>query len=66
MDALASRSADDEVALRVGIVSSMPVGLVVGRGIVGVPTLGEAERERLITLVGPAVQSVLVPGPRAF
>ncbi|MFD4239967.1 TetR family transcriptional regulator [Streptomyces sp. NPDC058542] len=65
VDALASRSPDDDVALRVGIVSSMLVGLVVGRGVVGVPTLSEAERERLITLVGPAVQSVLIPVPRA-
>ncbi|MFI7292152.1 TetR family transcriptional regulator [Streptomyces anulatus] len=64
VDALASRSPDGDVTLRVGIVSSMLVGLVVGRGVVGVPTLSEVERERLITLVGPAVQSVLVPSPR--
>ncbi|MFF1926304.1 TetR family transcriptional regulator [Streptomyces sp. NPDC058221] len=61
VDALASRSADDDLALRVGVVSSMLVGLVVGRGVVGVPTLTGAEREQLIALVGPAVQSVLVP-----
>ncbi|ROQ69086.1 hypothetical protein EDD93_3581 [Streptomyces sp. 840.1] len=47
--------------LRAGIVSSMLVGLVVGRGVVGVPVLTGAEREQLIKLVGPAVQSVLVP-----
>ncbi|MEU8789679.1 TetR family transcriptional regulator [Streptomyces sp. NPDC048643] len=62
--AVASRGADgDDVMLRAGIVSSMLVGLVVGRGVVGVPTLAEAEREKLIMLVGPAVQSVLVPMP---
>lgn len=66
--AVASRDADADVAdgdamLRAGIVSSMLVGLVVGRGVVGVPTLVEAEREKLIMLVGPAVQSVLVPMP---
>ncbi|MFJ8799309.1 TetR family transcriptional regulator [Streptomyces sp. NPDC102487] len=54
---------DGDAMLRAGIVSSMLVGLVVGRGVVGVPTLAEAEREKLIMLVGPAVQSVLVPTP---
>ncbi|MFD8686558.1 TetR family transcriptional regulator [Streptomyces sp. NPDC059651] len=63
VDALASRSADADLTLRVGVVSSMLVGLVVGRGVVGVPTLTGAEREQLIALVGPAVQSVLVPTP---
>ncbi|WP_306322814.1 MULTISPECIES: TetR/AcrR family transcriptional regulator [unclassified Streptomyces] len=60
--AVASRDADTHDAmLRAGVVSSMLVGLVVGRGVVGVPTLVGAEREKLIMLVGPAVQSVLVP-----
>ncbi|MEV0844349.1 TetR family transcriptional regulator [Streptomyces sp. NPDC049954] len=62
VDAIASRAVD-EATLRAGIVSSMLVGLMVGRGVVGVPTLTGAERETLITLVGPAVQSVLVPPP---
>ncbi|MFD3563766.1 TetR family transcriptional regulator [Streptomyces sp. NPDC058686] len=64
--AVTSRDADadaDDAMLRAGIVSSMLVGLVVGRGVVGVPTLAKAEREKLIMLVGPAVQSVLVPTP---
>lgn len=65
VDALAARAVQDDVMLRVGIVSSMLVGLVVGRGVVGVPTLTGAERERLIMLVGPAVQSVLLPTPQA-
>ncbi|MET7744292.1 TetR family transcriptional regulator [Streptomyces sp. NPDC005385] len=51
----------DDALLRAGIVSSMLVGLVVGRGVVGVPTLTGVEREKLIKLVGPAVQSVLAP-----
>ncbi|MFJ8748763.1 TetR family transcriptional regulator [Streptomyces sp. NPDC102441] len=63
VDAITQRDVDDAM-LRAGIVSSMLVGLVVGRGVVGVPALTEAERERLIELVGPAVQSVLVPAPR--
>jgi AcrR family transcriptional regulator len=60
VDAVVSRDVDNP-ALRAGIVSSMLVGLVVGRGVVGVATLTEAERETLIALVGPAVQKVLVP-----
>ncbi|MFJ6852672.1 TetR family transcriptional regulator [Streptomyces sp. NPDC091271] len=64
VDAIASRAVDG-ATLRAGIVSSMLVGLMVGRGIVGVPTLTEAERETLVALIGPAVQSVLVPTPPA-
>ncbi|MFB7031965.1 MULTISPECIES: TetR family transcriptional regulator [unclassified Streptomyces] len=64
VDAVASRAVDN-ATLRAGIVSSMLVGLVVGRGIVGVPTLTEAERETLIALAGPAVQCVLAPAPPA-
>ncbi|MCX4831449.1 TetR family transcriptional regulator [Streptomyces sp. NBC_01016] len=64
VDAITSRDIDD-ATLRAGIVSSMLVGLVVGRRVVGVPTLTGAERGKLIMLVGPAVQSVLVPAPPA-
>ncbi|GAA3290019.1 hypothetical protein GCM10020295_03290 [Streptomyces cinereospinus] len=62
VDGIASRAVDN-ATLRAGIVSSMLVGLVVGRGIVGVPMLAEADRETLVALAGPAVQSVLVPTP---
>ncbi|RII20534.1 DNA-binding transcriptional repressor AcrR [Streptomyces sp. YIM 130001] len=64
VDNIASRAVDD-ASLRAGIVSSMLVGLVVGRGIVGVPTLTGTDRDTLIALVGPAVQSVLVPAATA-
>ncbi|MFD4256889.1 TetR family transcriptional regulator [Streptomyces sp. NPDC058534] len=64
VDNIASRAVDNPT-LRAGIVSSMLVGLIVGRGIVGVATLAEAERETLIALIGPAVQRVLVPMPTA-
>lgn len=60
VEAVASRDVTD-ATLRAGIVSSMLVGLVVGRGVVAVPTLTEADRETLVTLAGPAVQAVLVP-----
>lgn len=65
--AVASRVVvDDDVTLRVEIVSSMLIGIVVGRGVVGVPTLTAADRDTLIGLVGPAVQSVLAPTPAAY
>jgi AcrR family transcriptional regulator len=63
VDAIASRAVED-ASLRAGVVSSMLVGLMVGRGIVGVPTLAAADRETLVALVGPAAQSVLVPAGR--
>ncbi len=59
LDAVGSRAADGDAALRAGLVSSMLVGIVVGRRIVGVPTLANADRETLVALVAPAVQSVL-------
>lgn len=62
IDGIVGRDVDD-ASLRAGIASSMLVGLVVGRGIVGVPTLTRADRETLVALVGPAVQKVLVPEP---
>lgn len=65
VDAVASRDVTD-ATLRAGIVSSMLVGLMVGRGVVAVPTLTRTDRETLVMLVGPAVQAVLVPSaPRA-
>jgi len=60
VDVIASRAVDD-ATLRAGVASSMLVGLAVGRGIVGVPALTAADREALIAIVGPALQSVLSP-----
>jgi AcrR family transcriptional regulator len=51
-----------ENALRVGVASSMLVGLVVGRVIVQVPALVEAEPEALIALIAPALQAILTQG----
>jgi AcrR family transcriptional regulator len=64
VDAIATRDVQD-ATLRAGLVSAMLVGLMVGRGVVGVPTLTEADRETLVALVGAAAQSVLVPAPSA-
>ena len=37
----------------------MLVGVVVGRRLVGVPILADADTETLVAIVGPAIQSVL-------
>jgi tetracycline repressor-like protein len=37
----------------------MLVGIVVGRRLVGVPMLVEADTEKLVAMVAPAIQSVL-------
>jgi AcrR family transcriptional regulator len=49
-----------DAALRAGLASAMLVGLVVGRRLVGVPILAEADTETLVALVAPAIQRVLV------
>ncbi|PQM46835.1 hypothetical protein C1Y40_03005 [Mycobacterium talmoniae] len=43
----------------------MVVGLVVGRRIVGVPVLANADLETLVALLAPAVQNVLTSGENA-
>ncbi len=52
-----------ENALRVGIASSMLVGLVVGRNIVKVPALFAAKSESLVALIAPALQAILTKDP---
>jgi AcrR family transcriptional regulator len=54
-------AATDDAVLRAGLASSMLVGLIVGRRIVGVPTLVEADVDALVAVVAPAIQSVLSP-----
>jgi AcrR family transcriptional regulator len=56
-----SDGVDDDAVIRAGLASSMLVGIVVGRRIVGVPTLVDVDLETLVALVAPAVQSVLAP-----
>jgi AcrR family transcriptional regulator len=64
LDGVKSRTSDDDAAARAGLASSMLVGIVVGRRIVGVPTVADIDLEALVTLVAPAIQSVLTSGPR--
>ncbi len=59
LDTAVARPIDDDAVLRAGLASSMLVGIIVGRRIVGVPTLASTELESLIALVAPAIQRVL-------
>lgn len=61
LDGVGSRAVDD-AAVRAGLASSMLVGIVVGRRIVGVPTLANTDMETLVAIVAPAIQSVLTSG----
>ena len=56
---LGSRNAD--MTVRVEIVSSMLIGLIVGRHIVHVAGIVEQDRESLVRVVAPAVQAILAP-----
>ena len=46
-----------DAATRAGLVSSMLVGVIIGRSVVRVPAL--ADREAVIRLIGPALQTIL-------
>ncbi len=50
-----------EAALRAGLASSMLVGIVTSRQIIGVPLLVAAELDKLVTIIAPAIQEILVP-----
>jgi AcrR family transcriptional regulator len=61
LDAMgAGRDKTSDAALRAGLAASMLVGVVVGRRVVGVPILAEADTETLVAMIAPAIQSVLV------
>lgn len=50
-----------DAGLRAGLASSLLVGLIVSRRVIGVPTLVAAESEQLVRVIGPAIQTILVP-----
>ena len=50
-------------ALRAGLATSLLIGMVVCRRIIGVPFLVAASPDELVTLIAPAIQQVLVPPP---
>lgn len=55
-------SSDASAALRAALASSMLVGIVTGRSVIGVPTLAEAEIDDIVTIAAPAVQRILTDG----
>ncbi len=52
----------DEAALRTGLVGSQLIGLAIARYVVGLPGVGDATAEELVTAVGPTLQRYLT-GP---
>jgi AcrR family transcriptional regulator len=61
LNAVGPQATDADAVLRAGLAASMLVGLIVGRRVVGVPTLVDVETETLVALVAPAIQDVLAP-----
>jgi AcrR family transcriptional regulator len=57
---IAHGASGDDAALRAGLASSMLVGIVTSRRIIGVPVLVAADREKLVATVAPAIQLILV------
>lgn len=56
-----SEKHNSDAALRAGLASSMLVGLVTSRQVIGVPLLATVELDKLISVVAPAIQKILVP-----
>ncbi len=56
---------DPTARTRVGLASSMLVGLIVGRQLVQVPTVRDVDPETLVALIAPAVQAILTGGTTA-
>lgn len=52
-----------DAALRAGLATSLLIGVVVCRRIIGVPVLVAADPEELVVLIAPAIQQILVPQP---
>jgi hypothetical protein len=47
------------MAVRIEIASSMLVGVIVGRRLVGIDALVSQDRDSLVAILAPAVQAVL-------
>lgn len=54
---------DGDAALRAGLASSMLVGIITSRQIIGVPVLAAAQTEQLVAVVAPAIQRILAGPP---
>ncbi|MCF2570626.1 TetR/AcrR family transcriptional regulator [Brevibacterium sp. UCMA 11754] len=55
-------NSDASAALRAALASSMLVGIVTGRSVVGVPTLAEAAVDDIVAITAPAIQQILTDG----
>ena len=56
--------ADPATRIRIALAASMLVGVIVGRRLVRVPTLVDADSETLVELLAPAVDAVFASGQR--
>jgi AcrR family transcriptional regulator len=65
IDDLSPQLRDGDMAIRIEIASSMLVGVVVGRQLVGIEALVEQDREALISYLAPSIQAILGPRPPA-
>ena len=62
LDGTRGRAADDsDTALRAGLASSMLVGLVISRRVIGVPLLSRADTAAIVRIAAPAIQEILAP-----
>jgi len=52
---------NSEAALRSGLAASMLVGVIISRQIIGTPFLVEVELEKLVRIIAPTIQKILVP-----
>ncbi|MES3001843.1 MAG: TetR family transcriptional regulator [Pseudomonadota bacterium] len=52
-----------DAALRAGLATSLLMGMVLCRRVIGVPVLVAVEPEELVALISPAIQTILVPQP---
>lgn len=56
-----SKRPGTDAALRVGLATSLLIGMVVCRRIIGVPILVGADPDELVAIIAPAIQRILVP-----
>ena len=59
----AKRRNRDDAMFRAGLASSMLVGIIISRRIIGVHVLVAADTEQLVAAVAPAIQQILVGSP---
>lgn len=54
------RGRGDDATLRAGLAAAMLIGIITSRRIIGVPVLVSADTDTLVSIVGPAIQQLLV------